>query len=288
MAPRPFLELRNFDLKEFMFIFLNVVLPLLSGFVYFALARYVKQIGPLRTLVTGQLTYRGAFWGFTLFGIYLATRPLQIFLGPHPMPLIVNNIREFLMIGLFSPAVSVAMMSLVLSPAKVPKVVIRTFFTIGIFLAILFIIVNGRAIGGSQVIFMLGDYPAYDGVWFSGRAGGPSSRMALLFFIRLIDPVLMVFAAGSLVLWHGFSYPVEKRMLYDNMPRKLYYMGFACYSFSLSMLSVGFLYIFIRIANQWWIYYVGAFIAGILETISLSLPLRREVQITEHQKSHVP
>jgi hypothetical protein len=71
-------------------------------------------------------------------------------------------------------------------------------------------------------------------------------------------------------------------MLYDNMPRKLYFMGAACYSFSLSMLSVGLLYAFAHIPNQWWIYYLGALAAGFLETISLSLPLRRAVQISEH------
>jgi len=256
--------------------------PILAGLVYFALARYVKQIGPLRTLVTGRLTYKGAFWGFLLFGAYLATRPLQIFLGPHPAPLIVNNIREFAAIGIFSPAVTVAMMSLVLSPAKVPRVLVRTIFSIGIILAISFMVINTKAIGGSHVIFSLGGFKAYDGIWFDASAGPPSHLMALLFVIRLIDPVFMVFGAGTLVIWHAFAYPVEKKMLYDNMPRKLYYMGLACYSFSLSMLSVGFLYLFAHIPNQWWIYYVGALVAGILETISLSLPLRREVQISEH------
>jgi two-component system response regulator YesN len=269
-------------MSEFFNSFFNIVVPILAGLVYFALARYVKQIGPLRTLVTGQLTYKGAFWGFLLFGVYLASRPLQIFLGPHPLPLIVNNIREFLAIGIFSPAVTVAMMSLVLSPAKVPKILVRLIFGIGIFLAVCFVIINSRAIGGSHFLFSVGNLNAYDGVWFDGREGAPMHYMALLFVIRLIDPVLMVFGAGTLVLWHGFNYPVEKRMLYDNMPRKLYYMGFACYSFSLSMLSVGFLYLFAHIPNQWWIYYVGALVAGILETISLSLPLRRAVQISEH------
>ncbi|MCB4757718.1 MAG: hypothetical protein LHV69_11940 [Elusimicrobia bacterium] len=97
------------SLLEFFPIFLNIVIPLLSGMVYFALARYVRHIGPVRTLVTGKLTYDSAYYGFIFFGVYLATRPLQILLGPHPMPLIINIIREFFMIGLFGPAVTVAM-----------------------------------------------------------------------------------------------------------------------------------------------------------------------------------
>ena len=269
-------------MSEFFQIFFNVAVPVLAGAVYFMLARYVKHIGPMRTLVTGKLTYDGAYWGFLILGAYLATRPLQILLGPHPAPLIVNSIREFVMMGLFSPAVTIAMLSLVLGSANVPKILVRLLFGMGLVVGALFVFVNQKAIGGSEPIFIMGNLTAYDGVWFKGGAADSSSLMPLLFLLRLIDPVLMVFGAGILVLWHGYNYPIEKRMLYDNMPKKLYYMGGACIAFSLSMLSVGLLYLFAHIPNQWWIYYIGALGAGLLETKSLSLPLRRAVQITEH------
>lgn len=269
-------------MPEFFKIFFNVAVPIMAGVVYFMLARYVKHIGPLRTLVTGKLTYDGAYWGFLLLGLYLATRPLQILLGPHPAPLIVNSIREFAMIGFFGPAVTVAMLSLVLGSGNVPKILVRGLFGLGILLATVFVILNMKAIGGSEVIFMMGNWPAYDGVWFHGDGNGSSALMPLLFIVRLIDPVSLVFGAGVLVLWHGYNYPIEKRMLYDNMPKKLYFMGAACLAFSISMLSVGLLYLFAHIPNQWWIYYLGALTAGLLETVSLSLPLRRAVQITEH------
>jgi len=268
-------------MSEFFKIFINIAVPILAGLVYFALARYVKHIGPMRTLVTGKLTYDGAYWGFLLLGAYLATRPLQILLGPHPMPLIINSIREFAMIGFFGPAVTIAMLSLVLGSTNVPKSLVRFLFGIGIVAAILFVFINVQAIGGSEIIFMVGDWPAHDGIWFRATDGS-TGLMPVLFLVRLLDPVLLVFGAGTLVIWHGFNYPVEKKMLYDNMPRKLYFMGAACYAFSLSMLSVGFLYLFVHIPNQWWIYYVGALAAGLLETVSLSLPLRKAVQITEH------
>ncbi|MBV9079558.1 MAG: hypothetical protein JO102_00400 [Elusimicrobia bacterium] len=268
-------------MSDFFHIFFNVGVPVLAGVVYFLLARYVKHIGPMRTLVTGKLTYDGAYWGFLILGAYLASRPLQILLGPHPAPLIINSVREFVMIGLFGPAVTVAMLSLVLGSHNVPKILVRFLFGLGLGCALLFVVVNVKAIGGSEVIFMMGRRPAYDGVWFKGGAGH-TRWMPILFLLRLIDPVLLVFAAGILVLWHGYNYPIEKKMLYDNMPKKLYYMGAACIAFSMSMLSVGLLYLFADIPNQWWIYYVGALAAGLLETKSLSLPLRRAVQITEH------
>jgi hypothetical protein len=269
-------------MSDFFVIFFNIGVPILAGLVYFMLARYVKHIGPMRTLVTGKLTYDGAYWGFMILGVYLATRPLQILLGPHPAPLIVNCIREFVMIGFFGPAVTVAMMSLVLGSGNLPRILVRSLFGLGLTLAALFVVVNVKAIGGSEVIFMVGNWPAYDGVWVHNAGGAPSHWMPVLFLLRLADPVFLVFGAGVLVLWHGYNYPIEKKMLYSNMPLKLYYMGAACIAFSLSMLFVGLLYLFAHIANQWWIYYVGALAAGLLETKSLSLPLRRAVQITEH------
>ena len=102
-------------------IFANIIVPIISGIIFIGLARYAIYLIPLRTLVTGARTYKSAALGFFCFGLYLITRPVQILLGPHPMPLIVNNIREFFMIGIFAPAVFVAMMNWVFGIDKVSK-----------------------------------------------------------------------------------------------------------------------------------------------------------------------
>jgi hypothetical protein len=269
------------DLKEIFPIFVNFVVPIFAGLVYFAMAIYVKHIGPMRTLVTGELTYKGAYWGFLIFGVYLATRPIQI-LFPHPWPLIVNNLRELCMIGVFGPAVFIAMMSLVFGSEKLSRRLVLGALAAGILLAVVFMVTNVFAIGGSEEIFRVGSFRAYDGLWFNNPRQDIQELMRILFVVRFIDPVLVIFAAGTLVFWHAKTYPEHKRAVYDNMPKKLYYLGAACYMFSLSMLSVGLLYLFAHIPNQWWIYYVGALAAGLLETISLSLPLRKEVQVSEH------
>jgi hypothetical protein len=268
------------DFREFFPLFLNVVIPVIAGVVYFALAKYVHHIGPLRTLIAGELTYTGAFWGFLFLGIYLASRPLQI-LGPHPWPLIINNIREFFMIAIFGPAVFVAMMSFVFGSDNIPRSWVMAIFGVGAVLAAAFVVINCYAIGGSEEIFRVGRWSAHDGLWFK-EADGRRRLMSLLFLIRFINPIFLVFLAGTFVIWHAKNYPPEKRALYDNMPRKLMFMGAACYAFSLSMLSVGLLYLFLHIPNQWWIYYVGALGAGLLETISLSLPMKRHVNVSDH------
>ena len=260
-------------------VIINIIVPLIACGVFIGLAGYVKVIAPMRTLVTGEITYRWAFWGFIFFAIYFGSRPLQILLGPHPMPLVINNIREFFLIGLFCPAVIVAMMSLVFGHEKILSVFVKALFGFCIFLAVLFVIINIYAIGGSEPIFKIGGYTAYDGLWFDNPDDNVRSLMMLLFIIRFINPVMLIFISGLIVLWSSFNYPEEKKRLYDNMPKKLVLTAVSNFCFSLSMLSVGFLYIFGKIPNQWWIYYIGGLLAGIFEFISLYLPVRSRVNL---------
>jgi hypothetical protein len=236
----------------------------------------------LRTLITGELTYRGAYWGFLFFGVYLASRPLQI-LFPHPWPLIVNNIREFGLIAIFGPAVFLAMMSLVFGSDQIPRRIIGGVLGLGFLLATIFVVVNIFAIGGSEEIFRVGSWSAHDGLWFKNPSLPRRELMRILFIVRLVDPVFLILAAGTVVFWHAKHYPPEKKILYDNMPRKLRLLGFSCYAFSFSMLSVGLLFLVTHIPNQWWVYYVGALVAGFLETLSLSFPMKRHVQVSEHR-----
>jgi len=262
-------------------LLLNIVLPLFAGLVYFAMAAYVRRIGPLRTLIAGGLTYDGAFWGFLFLGGYLASRPLQL-LFPHPWPLIVNDIREIGLIGVFGPSVFLAVMSLVLGAENIPRRAARAVVWAGAIFALIFAVVNIAAIGGAEPVFTVGKWTAYDGLWFKNPNLARRELMRILFIARLLDPVLLVFAAGTVAIVGAVRYPPEKRILYDNMPRKMFLLGAGCYSFSLSMLAVGILFVAARIPNQWWLYYVGALGAGLLETASLSLPMKRHVQVSEH------
>ncbi len=262
------------------YIFINIVIPIITGVVFFALARYCAYIAPLRSLITGELTYRAAFWGFIAFGIYLASRPLQILLGPHPMPLIINNIREFFMIGFFGPGILIAEINLALSgERKLPLFWIITIFAFGMILATTFCITNIFAIGGAEEIFRIGSYSAYDGLWFHNMDANRAKLMSVLFAIRLTDPVIFLFVAGIFAIYRAFTISENTRKLYDNIPKKLIFAGIGTLLFSLSMLTVGFVWLLGKIPNQWWGYYLGALIAGVFETISISMPMRSKVEI---------
>ncbi len=271
-------------MKDLWLILANLAIPVCSGITFFGLARYSSHVAPMRLLVTGEKTYKGASWGFAFFGAYLITRPLQILLGPHPMPLVINCVREFCMMALFAPAVFVAMMSLCFGSDRIPRKFVMGIFTLGFVLGGVFVFLNARAMGEAVEIFRLGNYPAYDGVWFAAHDLHSEALMNILFVLRFIDPLFLLLLAGVIVYRHARHYPEEKHEVYDNMQKKLYFLAAAVFAFPVSMLITGMLAQFFDIPNQWWIYYLGALVSGLLEAVSLSLPLRKDVQVSEHSK----
>src|SRR4051812_8534537 len=145
-------------MHEAWLILANLALPVCAGISFFALAKYSTHIAPMRQLVTGELTYKGAMWGFGFFGAYLITRPLQILLGPYPIPLVINEVREFCMMALFGPAVFVAMMSLCFGSERIPRKLVVGIFSLGTILGLVFVVLNAHAMGGTEPIFYLGRY----------------------------------------------------------------------------------------------------------------------------------
>src|SRR5258708_15899735 len=106
--------------------------------------------------------------------------------------------------------------------------------------------------GGLEGFSGLGSYPAYDGVWFKADDPHSQALMSLLFVIRFIDPLFLLLLAGVIVFRHARHYPQEKGAVYDNMPKKLYVLSAAVFSFPISMLLTGILVLFFTIPNQSW------------------------------------
>ena len=165
------------------------------------------------------------------------------------MPLLINCIREFCMMALFAPAVFVAMMSLCFGSDRIPRKLIFGIFALGFVLGLVFVVLNARAIGGSEEIFRFGNYPAYDGVWFKSDDPHIQALMSELFVIRFIDPLFLLLLAGVIVFRHARHYPEEKGVVYDNMPKKLYFLSAAVFAFPVSMLITGILVLFFNIPN---------------------------------------
>src|SRR6185295_6066144 len=143
------------------------------------------------------------------------------------------------MMALFAPAVFVAMMSLCFGSDRLPRKLVSGIFVLGMVLGLAFVVLNGYAMGGTEEIFRIGGYPAYDGIWFKNSNPQAKELMWILYGIRLIDPVLVLMLAGVIVSRHARHYPAGKRAVYDNMPKKLYLLSAAVFAFPVSMLMTG-------------------------------------------------
>ena len=268
--------------QELIKVFVYIVVPGLAGITFFAMAKFVRHITPLRALVSSPQTYNAAFLGFLLFGFYLGLRPVQVLAGPHPWPLVISSIREFILIGVFGPASFIAMMTLCFGPERIGKGWILSITIPSLVLAILFCGLNAQAIGGSAEIVKLGRLTAYDGLWYNSQKADIDELMKILFAIRMLNPGFLLLVAATAVLWHAKTYPEHKRKLYDNMPKKLFILSVSVYIYAVSLIVGSLFYGFKKVPDQWGLYHLGSLMAGILETISLAMPVRSDVQVSEH------
>lgn len=270
--------------QELIKIYIHIVVPGLASITFLALAKFIRHITPLRALVSSEQTYISAFWGFLIFGIYLGLRPVQVLAGPHPWPLIISCIREFLLIAIIGPALTIALLSLCFGTDKINKKWIIFLFVISFLMAVIFCYANAHAIGGSKEIVKLGKMTAYDGLWYESNQVAVEKWMRLLFIIRLINPGFLMLIAGILVLYHAKHYPSFKKSLYDNMPKKLYVLSAAVFVYTIFLIAGSCIYGFRRVPDQWGIYHLGSLFAGMLEAFSLAMPVRNDVQVSEHKE----
>lgn len=270
--------------QELTKIFIHLVIPSLAGITFFALAKFVKQVTPLRALVTSPQVYNSAFLAFLVFGFYCALRTIQVVAGPHPWPLIFSTIREFLLLAIFAPALFIAMLTLCFGAEKIGIGWIVTISLFGLISAAMLCFFNAVAIGGSEEMVKLGRLTAYDGLWFKSQSEDIEQKMKMIYWIHMFNPGILIFAGSLLLVLHAFFYPKEKKQIYDNMPKKLALLGAAFALYSLVLIAGSFFYGFTRLPDQWPIYSSVWLVAGILEAFSLALPVRKNIQISEHEK----
>jgi len=150
-----------------MIFFVNILVPVVAGAVYFLMAAEIKRVTRVRKLIFGEIGYNKAFNAFLMFGIYFVTRPLQNILGPHPLPMIVNSLRQFFLMAVIAPSILVGIIHWVPSGDKpVPKSTTIAAYLVGLMMAAVFILLNSIAIDGSKIIASYRGINIYDARWF--------------------------------------------------------------------------------------------------------------------------
>src|SRR6056297_3404908 len=135
-------------------VFGNILSPLIASlffFIYFLFFLFPSFSQPI--------SYRYFLIFLISFSLFLIGRPLQVLLGPHPVPLIINNVRSFLFCAVVIPSV-------LISGSVTEKSYLykkrRLLLVSGAALGTVYTVFNTLGTVGSKVIFRLGDVVAYD------------------------------------------------------------------------------------------------------------------------------
>ncbi|MEA2082250.1 MAG: hypothetical protein U9O97_05880 [Elusimicrobiota bacterium] len=257
-----------------MLIVLNIALPVIAGLVYFAMAYEIKKSNRGRTLILGELTIKGTFYAYVALGLWLMSRPLQNIIGPYPAPLIVNCVRQFLMIAVFAPSLLVAIFNWTSEEKKVPKTVQAAIFIVAAFMGLMFILINIAAVDGSKIIAQNSFITLYDAKWFVNVS--PRIELVLIhLLVQGISPVGFCFFAAGIVRHKRHNYPADS--IYNMMTKKWYFLEVSLIIFACSMLAAGIAALLTGYGTYLWvIYFAGAIVAGFFDMKGIKLPPRIE------------
>jgi hypothetical protein len=248
-------------------------LPFLTGLMYFFMALEVKRTSKFRSIMFGEIGFEKIRFAFIMFGIYFITRPLQNILGPHPMPLIVNCMRQFFLMAIIAPSILVAIFHWVPTPTGAPRSTNFAAYIIGILMAIIFVLLNTVAVNSSKLVaFWKGIY-MYDPIWF--QSGDPIMQLIWIHLIcQFVSPVGFLLLAAAYVRHRRHNYQLAN--IYNLMLIKWKYLEASLIIFACSFLAAGFAVIFgAYYTHLWSIYFIGASISCIFTMKSIKLPPRK-------------
>jgi len=160
----------------------NIICPILSGIPLFMFALYFFYAEQ------GLFRQRTRFFsGFLLaFSLYILCRPLQLPLGAHPWPMIINALRMILFVGLCCPLVLNEAYALC---GRKSHIRLRLLLVLGGALAVLYVLLLIFSPGDSPLLFELASLKAYDYT--------PLSLTPPLYARELTILILMLAGTGS-------------------------------------------------------------------------------------------
>jgi two-component system, response regulator YesN len=225
-----------------MSLFSNIIAPLIAGlffllyFIYFSIANPSKAT-----------SYKYFVVYLVGIGLFSLGRPLQLILGPHPMPLIIVNIRMIVLCGVISPVIILASDLFNRKRRKNFQAIIISFCAL---LGFIYVIFNTLGTHESRVLFHFAGITAQDN--FTPNMQGP-------FYGREVTIVVQV-VTGLLLTIFSFIKLIKLKLetSVNNLLRnKIFLFNSGVFIFGLSF-TIG------SLAKQWGIYYVVSIISALL------------------------
>ena len=217
-------------------LFGNIFAPFLSGLFLFILFLY------FRFVENSQSTAVKYFRVFLLsFSIFLLSRPLQIFMGPHPRPLIINSLRMMLYNALTIPMVILTDFN---RHFKTEKKNVGIVIGAGFLMGMIYAVFNYLTTLESQIVFTIGELVAYDNL--TPSSAPPYYGREVTIGVSVVIG-LILFADSIRKLSRDIALKTEVRI--KNKKSVVYNIGKLIFALS---------YITGLLTKQWWIYYIGS------------------------------
>jgi hypothetical protein len=249
---------------------ITLILPILAGSMYFFMASEVYRTSKFRSMMFGEVGFKKIEAAFRVFGIYFISRPLQNILGPHPMPLIVNCLRQLFLMAVISPSILVAVFHWVPTPRGTPRSTKFAAYTIGVLMGIIFILLNTLVVTGSKVLYTWNFIALYDPAWFQSNTQ-PIQLILIHLICQFVSPVGFLLLAAAYVRHSRHNYQLVT--IYNLIPTKWRYLEASLVIFAGSFIAAGIAALFgAYYTHIWVIYFTGSIISGIFAMKSIKLP----------------
>ncbi len=240
-------------------MFANILAPIISGLFFLLYFIYFVIANPSRAA-----SYRYFVVFLVCISIFSLGRPLQLLLGPHPIPLIIVNIRIFLLCSIISPVVIMASDLFSRHRRKHLEAVIIFFCAL---LGLTYAVFNTLGTKASKVLFQLSDILVQDN--YTPSMQPPFYGREVTIGVQVVTGLLlMVFSLIKLI-----KLKLETPF-HDLLKNKIFLFNSGVFIFAISFI-VG------SLVMQWGIFYTAFIVSALLFGWSVLIDVKEVRQYYE-------
>ncbi|MDX9783598.1 MAG: helix-turn-helix domain-containing protein [Spirochaetia bacterium] len=235
-----------------MSLFSNIIAPVVAGLFFLLYFIYFIIANPSRL---------SSYWYFIVFlvcmSIFSLGRPLQLILGPYPAPLIVVNIRVFLLCGVIAPVTILG--SDLFNRRKMEGLAVAVL-SIGLLLGLTYVVFNTLGTKSSKTLFHFAGMTAYDNL--TPERNPPFYGREVTIAVQVITGALMLLSSSIRLA----------RLKLDSSFRDLLKSKHFLFNGGVSIFAVAF--IVGSLTKKWEIYYTVSIFSAILFGWSVLIDVR--------------
>lgn len=220
----------------------NIIVPLITGLFFFIYFGYFVIINN-----TKAPSFKYFIIFLLSFSLFLVGRPLQLMLGPYPIPLIIVNIRLFIFCSLSITSMIIA--SNIFNHKKYRKVDFWIFFS-GILFGLVYVIFNTLGTIGSYQIFTWGNLVAYDNL--TPASTGPFYGREVTILVQIMIGIILLVFSSLKIIMAKYN---QKKIPFFKDKNILFNIGI--FLFALTFIIGSF-------TKQWWLYYFFSMFSAFL------------------------